>query len=185
MSTKIYEAYKVDKSIDALKLFNILKNIKKEVIAFYKNLSSEQWIIDLHKLQFSSTATEEQKKLFEKMFGSRLQTDVTESCVVYFHKTGTYIQFFMNRKLEHLYNKNRKFKDFHYQDQADMPSNINEKEWNDRRKIWEDIYKDADTPAASGLTYNFYTFKDFDWQLFSNAFKPKENKNENINNKSK
>ncbi len=171
MSTKIYEAYKVDDSVSMLKLYKILTNIKKQVIPFYQTLALDESIIQMHRLMFSSTATEKEKELFKKTFGSGHRTDVTESCCVYFHKTGTYIQFFMAARFKHLYSDIKYFKDFHYQNQSDLPSGLTIKEWKNRKKIWNEILGTEGIPAKVGFIYNFYTYDDFDLQMWINASK--------------
>lgn len=51
------------------------------------------------------------------------------------------------------------WRDFHYQNSTDCPSNIDKKDWANRRKTWEKLFKrcgpDARTFAHASLTYDF------------------------------
>jgi hypothetical protein len=163
MSIKIYEAYKFVVNPSIHDVYKFLQPIKKAVVAHYSSIASDP---DIGKL-YSDQAN------FKKLFAENGYRSVNESAVIYPHKTGTYIQFFLSREFHPLYEKKKKvITDFHFQNQADEPTNIPKKEWKAREKIWEEIFNDyKQTPSESGLLYEFINFKQFDMMVFLNGVK--------------
>lgn len=98
--------------------------------------------------------------------------NIDSSAVVYFFENKIFIQFFgLPKEFRSFIDKNNKFKDYHYQNSTDM-SNYNwddedwntmteerqtelESEWNERRKIWNEIMPDYSVPSECGLTFEF------------------------------
>jgi hypothetical protein len=83
------------------------------------------------------------------------------SMVVFYYQKKAYVQFFnFDYWWENTFKelrKTRKIKDWHYQNQTDMPDNISEEEWAKRDAVWEGIFKEqeADAPAQCGFTVEF------------------------------
>jgi hypothetical protein len=124
----------------------------------------------------------------EKMLKTHFDVfDVSGSVVVYFHKKNIYVQTFLEpcytnfgKPPEFLTND---MVDFHYQNQTD-PSYVYmdgyksfspkkkkslELDWNNRKKVWDDIFNDkAQSFSEAGLTYEMtpssflVTYKLFD-----------------------
>lgn len=178
MSTKIYDVYKfvgTGKTEPTLNdVYKFLQPIKNQVVKFYKNMSYDEEVINLHKLHFKTPRG--QKSEFETKYGGLGYEGVTEECVVYTHKTGLYIHFFLGfhfRDLRNRLSKSKKLQDYHYQNQSDRPDNISPKEWNTRRKFWDEIIGHR-TPSDAGFIYNFMTYRNFELILYDNAWKNAE-----------
>lgn len=173
MSTKIYNAYRYKKSVPELIAY--LQDYRKKWLDWrigrlYANLCSlnkdhavfSDGKIDLSKLL--EIIKEQTNKPFVDMFDIFA---LSGSIVVYFHKKSVYIQTFIFDR--DLYSKAPPFVtkdmvDFHYQDQADPSYVFNkkysdkkkeklEKDWQNRKLVWDDIFKNESTPATAGLTY--------------------------------
>lgn len=71
------------------------------------------------------------------------------SIVLYKHRKGYFIQFFgVDRKL---YETNVKLTDFHYQNQVDRDESISDEDWEEREKVWDEIFEESNAPSAAGL----------------------------------
>ena len=166
MSTTIYGAWKV------------------------QNITIEEFIVKLKKFKnnYINSFADYVKKTkgdmnYREVFNEiRGRTDVLfgayeddASAVIYFHENNVYVQFFGLR-----FNRNvqKEFEgclvDFHYQDQSDPWYDIDfsegkltekerdeaEKEYNKRKQIWNEIYKDGWTPSKNGLIFEICTKND-------------------------
>ena len=146
MSTKIYYAYKFDGKPN--EIVNELRELRNVMI-------------------------KKTKKEFPYLEGKdkELLVDFEIDAVVYFHKDNVYVQFFgaygaMSRVGKTL---NKRFSDFHYQDQVDQSNydwdkekwedmteerqNGLDDEWSKRKEVWEEIFIDYLAPAKVGLSY--------------------------------
>jgi hypothetical protein len=83
------------------------------------------------------------------------------SMVVFYYQKKVYVQFFnFNYWWQDTFNeliKTKKIKDWHYQNQTDMPDNISEEAWAERYNVWEGVFKEqeSNTPAQCGFTVEF------------------------------
>jgi hypothetical protein len=176
MSTKIYNAFKFDEKMDIYDVLAFLSTFKKKVQNYYKKLAKEEYVVKAFKEPYESGNKTPFGKRFDRYGWDR---DVNENCAIYVHKTGIYIQFFINGDFTSIY-KSKKLTDFHYQDQSDIPEDITEKEYNKRRKIWDGIFKNYDsTPDDAGLLYNFHTFRNLETTVLTNIWKEADKKNAN------
>jgi hypothetical protein len=173
MSTKIYDVYKF-KNTDGTEptiqdVFNFLQPIKKEVVKVYENEALIPHVIELHKAYVSHmNATPSE---FEIIYDGERYTNAKENCVIYAHKSGLYIHFFLGYKFRELKERlflNKNLEDFHYQNSTDRPENISEKEWSDRESLWDEILG-HEAPSDKGFLYNFMTYRNFDLLMWRNA----------------
>ncbi len=181
MSTKIYDAYKFIgagvKEPTVYDVYKFLHPIKLEIIKFYRGESSKEEIIAAHKDYYQTRIRHgkagAEKTDFWQVYGGSGYTNVCESCMIFPHRTGTYLKFFLGvnfRTISNRMEKSKKLLDFHYQDQADRPDELTAKQWKARQKIWEELIGDK-VFRECGFIYDFYTFDDFDKLMTSNAWK--------------
>jgi len=80
------------------------------------------------------------------------------SAVIYPYKKRVYIQFFglRERYLEKVLDG--RFEDYHYQNQADWPEEISEKQWNRRGLVWDKILSlgQDGIPSDNGFIFPIY-----------------------------
>ncbi|MFW6233718.1 MAG: hypothetical protein ACOC3Z_03590 [Nanoarchaeota archaeon] len=206
MSTKIYNAFKyngkLSELINSLKeikesyLNDKMEDLSKfgELIITNKEVDlvkEDIKIKDLYKYPLGdlifSNFLEKQMKI-----GYNTPLNIEASCVVYGHKNNIYIQFFgINSKYYNIIKD--KIEDFHYQNKSDM-SNYNWDEekwenmtpqrktqltrnWNKRKKVWDDIISNYDTFSESGLIFNFYP-SGYKLDMFCHDILKKINKDE-------
>jgi len=184
VSTKIYNAYRFDGSLESL--FQVLKNLRqkyrKEVVKRIINAkdtlaldhidkiaASEFYPLSircgehqLYRAKISDLSAPMLEKLLKFAIVGRRNSllNISASAVIYPHQNKLYVQFFGVNPPK----KDKRFKDFHYQDQEDKPDSISTQEWNRREKVWDSILDDDAIPAVSGLTYEFHN------QLFEIAY---------------
>lgn len=186
MSTKIYYAYKYDGTIhDLMKiLFKIRmkywKNCREELKkwgGFTAKKFLEHEGIAKHLLPYHKSSLEELENKYDGKYRDKpiyelsycdidyiLQTYIRSgynellnfqaSIVVYTHKENIYVQFFGVRGVKKYINK--KFSDFHYQNQTDRDEKISDEEWKNREKVWDYIFKVTDKPSMSGLAFPLF-----------------------------
>ena len=78
--------------------------------------------------------------------------NIEASSVIYINNNKIYVQFFGYKLNTRKY---KKFSDYHYQNQVDKPKGITNKQWDEREKVWDDIFKDRNLPSAAGMCYDF------------------------------
>jgi hypothetical protein len=186
MSTKIFNVYEVKdfKNIQRIthrfrKLYNeycfqTLLNLQERQV---ETLLSSMWKNrkDLEKILKKPLKELESYPLSEllekiKTVGFHSPINFSASVVVYYHRNRFFIQFFgldyINKIKLAIQNliKNETFKDYHYQNQTDQPKDISDKEWNERRKTWDIIFKNSDKFSSVGFV------NAFDNELFKLAF---------------
>ncbi len=102
------------------------------------------------------------EKAVDKSHKSRYRSegnwDLECSVVLYPHASGKiYCQFFQEGVVEgyeKLWKKQPWIEDFHYQNSTDRPSKIPARKWNERRKVWDDIFKGTSSrPVDCGFTF--------------------------------
>jgi len=131
---------------------------------------SENGKLSFHKLK--KIITEQTKKEYQTY--SDFYSVKGEVCV-YSHKEDIFVHIFLNDPGAPKF-VNKKFLDFHYQDQADPWFDIRfsqgkltkeqhkaaQKEWNIREKTWKTIFNNWKlTPAEAGLLYEMCDGMDF------------------------
>lgn len=169
MSTKIYNGYYSTKNINELlnefsKLKLVFENIKKE--GYFKYISRESVFKYDEKSLIDSkeSLTDIKNNLHDvalENVDKKLKNGVREVdidfecyCCVYPTKDKTLILFFAEQKVFiNAWNELDYIHDYHYQDSTDMPSYVSKKDWKQREKDWNLVYKP--TPNHTCYTYNF------------------------------
>lgn len=163
MSTKIYNAYIWDGTVEELVLF--LKDLRQHYI--------EEG--SLHMIQFSDffKNLEEEYKKEGKYFhlssylrerisvGLNDPDNLDASAVVYFQDGKIAVQFFGlelfyrdgKRPLADLIKNNSKLQEYEYWDNVDQPEELSEDQWEERKAFWDFI----NVPVEDGLSYEFST----------------------------
>ena len=175
MSTKIYDAYRVDGG-DFVYVYDLLNQIQTEYLAAVR-----MFMLGVQgRKQYDNFS--DFNDLFEEL-------DFESSIVVYLHKGKIYLQFFNSRymsidKLDIVKNliEANKIVDYHYQNQADpwfyYDESIDEsrypaleEEHGERGEIWNEIFEIHSSPSKVGLVKEFKpTVIDIDlYSIFRNA----------------
>jgi hypothetical protein len=46
--------------------------------------------------------------------------------------------------------------DYHYQNSTDRPDGVSNKEWREREKVWDEIFKNHGKPSQAGFSIDFH-----------------------------
>jgi len=184
MSTHVYNAYKFNGTLDAL--MKHLKSYRLKWIRYQTNRLTNL-VLDTRECGGFADISEEGKLKFDKLrkkiideskkeyksFGDFY--DVSGQVVIFSYRESLFVQSFLNDRAAPKF-INKKFLDYHYQDQADPWFDIQfsegkltkeqrkaaQKEWKVRENTWKKILGDWDlTPAEAGLTYDLCSGMDF------------------------
>jgi hypothetical protein len=184
MSTHVYNAYKFNGTLDAL--MKHIKSYRKQWIQYQTNRLTSL-VLDTRGCGAFKDISEDGKLKFDKLraiivaeskkeyktFGDFY--DVSGDVSVFSYRGQLFVQTFLNDRAAPKF-INKKFVDFHYQDQADPWFDFDfsegkitkeqrkaaQKEWKVRENTWKNILGDWDlTPAEAGLTYNLCSGMDF------------------------
>ena len=138
----------------------------------YPFLPSDLTWKELKEINFSEFILENIIRKEEKI-GEHHPFNISASAVVYFCENNIYIQLFgLPRDYQkQVLNKYSQFKDYHYQNNTDQSNydwdkedwNIMaeerqkelEKEWDERKRIWNIIMPDYKAPSELGLSFDF------------------------------
>jgi hypothetical protein len=144
MSTKIYDAYRYDGTVE--KLQEWLYCFRKRYCAYA--------LADLKKLLQPTLKFMEVLSLIQESTksGLNIRTNIEASVIVYFYQGSIYIKFcgVPDRLLKRL---GPEFKDFHFHTSSDRPKHISERDWRHRRCIWDGICKHGATFADNGWLF--------------------------------
>ena len=169
MSTKIYNAYRID-NMTMPEIMKSLQKLKKEthnkIIEFIENGINHSAVLNEFK-NFSN---------FNKALKDIHQTNIhssfnwNSSVVLYFHENEIYIIFFgVDLPIDEIFNNN--LVDYHYQNQSDpwfdyhLENNTEEYEqaeidWERRKKVWDEIIEDRRSFSESGLQFELFSNND-------------------------
>jgi len=173
MSTKIYNAYKVESCYcidDVIKsLIKTRELYHKHIVDYlagdYDNIKNRNGITNVYGLS----------QILKDDIVDQGIFDYTASVVLYVNKGCVYIQFFGfdNKTFDEVVKPvfGRMMVDYHYQNQSDpwyeYEENLTpdkrllyDKEYEERRIVWEEIFGDDYVPSSRGLSYDFYTKSD-------------------------
>jgi hypothetical protein len=170
MSTKIYNAYKVE-GLSIQEVMNkilVCKEVHQDKVHEHMcDLLDPEWV----------------KEKFKNVWGlyDKIVDDVTSqkmsvfgfnsSVVVYFHEDDIYIQEFINIRnfsITEVFCDN--IRDYHYQNQCDVWHDMklwektiteeqhteHQKDWERREKVWDEILDHSGIPSNCGLSFEFY-----------------------------
>jgi hypothetical protein len=167
LSTKIYNAYRFDGSLDDL--MKHLQEFREKWLKMWEDALFEK-MKELpspdQRMEFWSKVEKDTRKEFNR-WGD---LDIKANCVIYPHKGNLYVQFFVDlepfRISKPLFvDEDVRFVDYHYQDQTD-PWYDNEglegeelekaeRDWEERKIVWNQIFDENWTPSSTGLSYAF------------------------------
>jgi hypothetical protein len=158
MSTKIYNAYEWKGSIHAL--LNFLNGRREDYIQRIRVKVSTEYRVC--KLREETQNPWDFNKDVEKLILSVIDSGgwdklhVLADAVIYFYKGRIFLTFhgFDDPTFEKTL-KHRNLKNFEYTNQTDCPQNIDEKDWNERGKIWDKIFKNHSQFKKAGLVFPF------------------------------
>jgi hypothetical protein len=182
MSTKIYNAYRLPKETDILKVLKQAKNIATEMVA-----NEEDYLKFLHAMFFYNVDEKLKKEPNNKFFlkikeeninnefhyhdleffmflegnehkVDRMAVSAKFDCSVFYDENYWYLKFFPNERIENRmldkFKKELNFEDYHYQNQVDTPDDIPEEEYMARGKKWDELTKESGGNYLDGFTYN-------------------------------
>lgn len=193
MSTKIYDAYRVNKIVSINELMQILTEIRSEIeekakedmafkvagkIQYYKDLYKYYGeeiftqITDKHVLEMLSFI--KNNKSNNRLFWEEYPAFIEELKNDPYEHTKATLQvipcderilamYFGPREYISFVSKNKSFEDYHYQNQVDKPKEITEEEWDERKNNWEKAIGPDYVPNRHGLTF---TLLDYDSMMF-------------------
>lgn len=173
MSTKVYTAYKIRRSSNFWPvvhdtIINGRKSVKKILLNIYKNMISNTDIeSEDYKKEFEkhlslnkntnlvealtkievvhNKLTKEYKNAHDSIYRSEYNFDV--SVAFYPYKGDVYIRPFcdmlMSKSLDFL-NDDKRIREFRYWNNTDRPDDITDRQWNERAKVWDGIFKEYD-----------------------------------------
>lgn len=158
MSTKIYQAFRFKKEFEDLTPFliqvrsEVIEKLKDFYIKNYRNRLLENKNNFFTYVKILEDATE--KNFWQFNIGS--------SVCVFFNRGKIYLQFYLPGDFGHLYSSinselfdswSEYIEDYHYQNQTDMPDNISESDWDERRDIWDEILEVDVRPSYAGYVW--------------------------------
>ena len=156
MSTKIYDAYKVEKKIKELLPIFI------EIAPKIKEICKRNYLKDIYELAVfdfdkndKKTFEELKEYYFKEYSKDRFNNGLL--AMLFPQKKDTYMLFFGKTSLVKEINKNIELVDFHYQNSTDKPDDIHEDEWIDRLAVWDKILggDGYGRPIDYGLQFTF------------------------------
>lgn len=181
MSTKIYNAYEWTGTPDELLAYFLDLRLKylQSVVQYFASLPlldryyKEAMADEKHgKIKAEMSFEKDLQK--EMLKGLKDPMDVGATASVYFHLGRVYVQFFgldeiprwagyaskSTDGIDIVKIEDRRLKDFHYQNQTDHDEEINESEWEEREKVWDEIFAVASTPKEVSFSYSFFDVED-------------------------
>lgn len=182
MSTKIYSAYRIPKSVDILKELKKAKNIATQFVA-----DDSEYLKMLHALFMYNIAKKLEKEpeneyllsikeenmkgefhyhyydfiifLKENIYKTN-STDFSTKfeCAVFYDNDYWYIKFFPNENIQYKmldeFEKQLNLEDYHYQNQTDVPTDISEEDYELRNNKWDELTKSSDGNYLDGFIYD-------------------------------
>lgn len=193
MSTKIYNAYKFNGSIEDL--MSVLKDYRKKWMEIHLDYYYDRTKL-LDKDQFAEFSKNFEDSI-KKEHKTWLDDAIDGSCVVIPHKSLLYVIFYATASVDIEGkkavdpDKDERFQDYHYQNQSDAwyeyddeggGEKLNkeerkaaEKDWEEREVVWEEIFNESWTPSEVGFVYEFAGTKDV-WKFLLELRKMRRNK---------
>lgn len=190
MSTKLYTGIKF-KSNKLGEVIRQLHSLKEEAVKRVQKTFEDQDSPNFIRMCIFYMILEKEGKKFENYFHferelkrkmrepySDIGFDFKFSVVIYERKNKLYGTYF-----DHTYKNYQKLfdegiaVDYHYQDQCDKPDEVSWRDWNFRKKVWEDIFDDISClwiPREAGVTYDIVTEDDI--RLNKEIFEKVKNK---------
>jgi hypothetical protein len=180
MSTKIFYAYRVPKTIDILSFLNEMTDYHTDRIA-----NDGELLELIHILAFSDargrdefiskSALDSNEKgdvdvYYLKMWleenknkNKHLYIDVDFEVSVFYDNDYWYLKFFPNMGAEYdtIKHFEDRMEDYHYQNSTDPPEDIPYGEYESRDDKWDELLEYTGGNFSKGLLYNIFTAEDF------------------------
>lgn len=177
MSTKIYDAYRIEKSRDILPLMQeikkyCLKNFPKDILVYLTNTVK-------HKMEKHFDEPMKDKDIFisERYLDLKLahltyrcfkEHDIIEFLLpssILYDDNYWYIKFYvnLNKFSELLEDIQQKFnlEDYHYQNQTDSPEGIDPIEWSERSEKWTELLETQNWTFRNFFQFNVINENDY------------------------
>lgn len=183
MSTKIFNAYKFDGSVTDL--ISMFQDFRKKWISY----QVDKIVYLLENQETQESKNEKLHRLFvdmdeqsSKQINSYSDVlDIKGSATVYFVEDVILVQFFIDTERfktnRPVFTNDPRFSDFHYQNQTDPyfafqedltdeEKQKAEKDWSERKRLWDLVFETVWSPREVGLTFDFASADDiFDVKL--------------------
>jgi hypothetical protein len=176
MSTKIYNGFKIDTGdiSEVQSIFNghqvALKQVTKEkIIEFLVKSAVEEFDKDKvynnpveEDKNYISQANQEMRdrQRESKKNNSRDPEIDFEAEIAIFPFEGNFYGIYYSEQNEFYNNllKQKKVSEFSYYDNTDKPDRITKKEWEERERVWDTIFKGNGLPCEVGFTKKYNTY---------------------------
>ncbi len=146
-STKIYQAYKWNKSFD--ELLEHLEALRQLEYAKFTTL-----MVNVLKIGVTNPADVMDVIRDFMQRGTNSPMNPKASVCLYHHEGVWYPHYFgIDVAVLEPFEKAGDMEDFHYQNHTDPPEEVAEKDWEHRLQVWEKIYERYSTPAHAGLIF--------------------------------
>jgi hypothetical protein len=185
MSTKIFNGYKYNGNLTSLMNdINDYREVffEKVYLYFCNDYNREELLeilkdnniknnFDILKINIKNIAEENKRewiitliKAIEKIaliYKSRIYFTMKDldyfnsSIVVHSYNNELYCSVFMERDTNFFIKKYDKFNEYFYWNNRDQPENIDEAQWKERRKVWDNILINGSAPINNGFLYHF------------------------------
>lgn len=187
MSTKIYDAYRIEKSRDILPLMQeikkyFLENFPKDMLVYLTNTVKYKMAKD-----FDPTIKDRKDEFIKQRLFDLEIANLTRKCfrehdIIEFLLPSTilyddnywYIKFYINlNRFGQLIDEiQQKFElqDYHYQNQTDRPNGISEEQWSERSAKWEKLLAKHHWNFKNFFQFNI--IDDNDYYDMLSEFKP-------------
>lgn len=175
MSTKIYNAYRIEACYS---IEEVMKRLLEARTLYHENIvdhlvDGSERIMAAYELKNYYRLSRKMKDVMKE--GCNDPLNFTASVMVYFNRGRIIVQFFgldyplRNGIVETVFGDI--MEDYHYQNQADewwcYEDNhtdeeilVFEKDWQERKEVWDEIFEDNLTPIKVGLVYELFTDSD-------------------------
>lgn len=173
MSTKIYNGYRVNISkVEDLITFcqkakTALRKARDKEIAKYfvskrlYSLDRQAVRPEYQKLSYRDICKKLEEAKLENNKGVRnFEIEMTASAV-FIPRGRAFLVYFCcdNQEMTKAWQALEEVEDYHYQDQCDRPEELTSREWNKRKKDWDEALGPDWVPANHGLTFEFSQFE--------------------------
>jgi len=180
MSTKIFNAYRINKEVDILK---ILKNIREKFTeevsknGDYLKIIHTTIMYNLAKKikndpnnKFYKSIVDDNKKgkfdiltcmdiLYMNQYSyDKINYSTKFECSIFYDEDYWYVKFYPNENIQYNFLKKIEefgFEDYHYQNQTDIPENISDEEYEKRGEKWNNLLND-DYDFTDGFNYEIF-----------------------------
>lgn len=158
IAIRLFEQKIIDEYFELIDNLSI-KNDKNELVkSFEKSKEDNPYSFIVNKVR-EDVENAERSSSRSESFGLDFS-----SSIIFFNKNKKIIGYYIaeDKLLIGSILKDRQVSDYHYQNSTDRPKEISQKEWNQRKTIWNSI----DIPRKEGLSFQFTSYKDLQYQAF-------------------